>query len=410
MNSVREVYLDYAAATYLDPRVKAAMEPYWETEHGNPSSLHRLGRSGKAALDKARRTVARILNCKSDEIIFTSGGTESLNLAIFGVSRFEGMGRGHLIASKIEHPAVLYSMAQLEKDGFEVTYLDVDEYGLVNPKDVKKALRSDTLLVAVMYANNEIGTVEPIEEIGKVIKECRREPRGKTPFFLVDACQAAGALDLDIQKLGADLLAINSSKIYGPKGVGCLYINRGVELKPLIYGGGQEGNLRSGTENVPLIVGLAKALEIAEGEREKEDARLMELRDGLIKGILHEIPGAVLNGHPTKRLPSNVNISVPGVDGEAAVIYLDEKGISCSTGSACSSVKLEPSHVILALGRPQEYARNSIRFSLGRKTTKEDIEYVIKILPGVAERLRQNFPARLEVGKPAAALLQNHDV
>lgn len=407
---MRQVYLDHAATTYLDPRVKEAMEPYWSEEFGNPSSLYRVGRRAKDALDQARETSARILNCKPEELIFTGGGTEAINLAIFGTAHFYsnilknvGISRGHIITSKIEHHAVLHSLEALGKEGFEVTYLDVDEYGLVNPEDVRKALRQDTLLVSIMYANNEIGTIEPIEEIGKVIKEVREERKAvgnTTPiFFHTDACQAAGALNLDVQKLGVDLLAFNASKIYGPKGVGCLYIRRGVRVKPLIYGGGQENNLRSGTENVPGIIGFAKALEVAHAEKERENARLIELRDYFTKRLLAEIPKVVLNGHPVKRLPNNINVSVLDIEGEAVILYLDERGIYISTGSACASTSLDPSHVILAIGKPYEYAHGSLRFTLGRQTTKEEIDYVMEVFPGVAEILRKISPVRLEIGQ-----------
>lgn len=419
---MREVYLDHAATTYLDSRVKEAMEPYWSEEFGNPSSLYRPGRRAKEALDNARDTVARILNCRPEELIFTGGGTEAINLALFGSARFYARQdlpltketqpfnsrtnpapRGHLITSKIEHHAVLHSLEALGKEGFEVTYIDVDEYGLVDPKDLKKALRPDTILVSIMYANNEIGTIEPIEEIGKVIKDVREERKkadSQTPiFFHTDACQAAGALDLDVQKLGVDLLAMNGSKIYGPKGVGCLYIRRGVRVKPLIYGGGQENNLRSGTENVPGIIGFVKALEIAHAEKEKENARLTELRDYFIERLLKEIPKVVLNGHPIKRLPNNINVSVLDIEGEAVILYLDEKGIYISTGSACASTSLDPSHVILAIGKPYEYAHGSLRFTLGRQTTKEEIDYVMEVFPGVAEILRKISPVRLEIGQ-----------
>ncbi|MDO8500099.1 MAG: cysteine desulfurase family protein [bacterium] len=441
---MREVYLDHAATTYLDPRVKEAMEPYWEIEYGNPSSLYRAGRKAKEVLDGARQTVARLLNCRPEEIIFTGGGTEAINLAIFGVANFysqilknlrigadtnrRGASRGHLITSKIEHHAVLHSMGALEKEGFEVTYLDVDEYGLIDPEKVKAAIRPDTILVSIMYANNEIGTVEPISEIAKIIKHVREERKkegSSTPiFFHTDACQAAGALEMDVQKLGVDLLAMNASKIYGPKGVGCLYVRRGVRLTPLIYGGGQENNLRSGTENISGIVGLTKAFEIAQLEREKESARLIQLRDYFTWRLLKEIPKVVLNGpppeggvpangetlsfelcptmlggHPINRLPNNINVSVLDIEGEAVILYLDAKGIYISTGSACASTSLDPSHVILALGRPYEYAHSSLRFTLGQKTTKEDLDYVMEVLPGVVEILRVISPIRMEVGQ-----------
>lgn len=400
---MREVYLDHAATTYLDPRVKAAMDSYWEQEFGNPSSLYRAGRRAKEALDRARETTAYILNARSDEIIFTGGGTEAINLALFGVARmYAGQGK-HLITSKIEHHAVLHSMQQLEKEGFEVTYLDVDEFGRVRPEDVRSALRADTVLVSIMYANNEIGTIEPIEEIGKIIKETREERKktvNQTPiFFHTDACQAAGALNTDVHTLGVDLLAMNGSKIYGPKGVGCLYLRRGVRLKPLIYGGGQEQNLRSGTENVPGIFGFAQAFSIAHAEQKQENARLVTLRDYFIREIMARVPKVVLNGHPIQRLPNNINISVLDIEGEAVVLYLDAEGISISTGSACTSVTLDPSHVILAIGRPYEYAHGSLRFTLGRRTTKEDLDYVLQVFPSIVEKLRKISPIRMEVGR-----------
>jgi len=416
---MREVYLDHAATTYLDPRVKEAMAPYWEMKFGNPSSLYRAGRRAKEALDNARETVARILNCRPEELIFTGGGTEAINLAIFGIAHQNSLyrteygttctvlstvqPRGHLITSKIEHHAVLHSMEALQKEGFETTYLDVDEFGLVDPEKLKAAIKPDTILVSIMYANNEIGTIEPIAEIGKIIKEIREE-RKKTGndtslFFNTDACQAAGALEMDLQKLGVDLLAMNGSKIYGPKGVGCLFVRRGIRLQPLIYGGGQENNLRSGTENVPGIVGFAKALEISHEEKEKENARLIELRDYFTNRLLTEIPKTVLNGHLTKRLPNNINVSVLDIEGEAVILYLDEKGVSISTGSACTSITLDPSHVILAIGRPYEYAHGSLRFTLGKRTTKEDLDYVMEVFPAIVEKLRKISPVRLQMGQ-----------
>lgn len=398
----KTIYLDNAATTPLDPRVKKAMEPYWEKEYGNPTSIHGMGRRAREAINEARATVARILNCRESEVIFTGSGTEAINLAIFGLSRskiWTGGGRGHVVTTKIEHHAVLRSYEALEKEGFEATYLGVDKNGLVDPRNMKAALRLGTILVSVMYANNEIGTVEPIAEIGKVIRDFRNESleirnsklgiQRKTPFFFVDACQAAGALDMDVQKLGVDMLALNGSKIYGPKGVGALFVRRGVKLKPLMYGGGQESGLRSGTENVPAIVGLAAALEIAQKDRAKENARLVKLRDYFIAEILKRTPGAILNGHAQNRLPNNINISIPRLEGEAVVIYLDEKGVAVSTGSACSSTELIPSHVVSTLGRSREYAGGSLRFSLGRNTTKKDLDYVLKVLPDIVTNLQK---------------------
>ena len=406
MSSIRNVYLDHAATTYLDSRVRAAMEPYWEIEYGNPSGLYRTGRRAKDALEHARTTIAHILNAYPDEIIFTGGGSEALNLGILGAMKMHnGKGR-HVITTKIEHHAVLHACEALAKDGCDVTYLDVDEDGCVRPDDVRKAIRPDTVLVAVMYANNEIGTVEPIADIAKGIKDYRSESANiklgiteKTPFFLTDACQAAGALDLDVKKLGVDMLAINASKIYGPKGVGCLYVRRGVRIAPLIYGGGQERSLRSGTENVPGIIGFAEALRVAHEEKESENERLTELRDYFIGRLFAEIPKVVLNGHPTKRLPNNINVSVLDIEGEAVILYLDSHGIAIATGSACTSTTLDPSHVILALGRPYEYAHGSLRFTLGRRTTKEDLDYVMTVLPEVVSKLRAISPVRMEVGQ-----------
>lgn len=403
VQKVREVYLDYAATTPVDPRVVEAMEPYWSTEYGNPSSLYRLGRHTKDALDKAKNIAAKFLNSKPEELIFTGGGTESINLAIFGIARaFQDKGK-HIITSTIEHHAILHSLEALEKEGFEITHLAVDEFGRVSPEEVKKTLRPDTILVSIMYANNEIGTIEPIMEIGKIIKQFRENPpaggKSTIPYFHTDACQAAGALEMDTQKLGVDLLSMNASKIYGPKGVGCLYIRRGIRIKPLIYGGGQENNMRSGTENVPGIVGFAKALEIAQTEKEKENARLVELREYFIEKVTQKIPKVVLNGHPTLRLPNNINISVLDIEGEGVILYLDAKGIYISTGSACTSTSLDPSHVILAIGRPYEYAHGSLRFTLGRWTTKEDLDYVLENLPPIVEKLRSFSPVKMEVGQ-----------
>ena len=398
---MKEVYLDYAATTYMDPRVKEAMNLYWDKEFGNPSSLYRIGRQAKDALDEARKKVAGFLGSRPEEIIFTGGGTESINLAILGSARSYKKQGKHLITGKIEHHAVLHSMEALEKEGFEVTYLEVDEYGLIDPEDVKKALRPDTILVSIMYANNEIGTIEPIAEIGKIIREARDERKkegNQTPlYFHTDACQAAGALDLNIENLKVDLLSINGSKIYGPKGVGCLYVRRGIKLQPLVYGGGQENNLRSGTENIPGIIGFAKALEIAHEEKDEENARLIKLRDYFIKEVFKKVPKVILNGHPVKRLPNNVNMSVMDIEGEAVILYLDAKGIYISTGSACTSASLDPSHVILAMGRPYEHAHGSLRFTYGRKTTKEDLDYVLEVLPKVVDKLRQISPVRMEV-------------
>jgi len=404
---MREVYLDCAATTPLDPRVKAAMEPYWDVSYGNPSALYRQGRLAKEAVDQARERVARILHCRADEIIFTAGGTEADNIAIFGATAMfpfdAAQGKRHLITTAIEHHAGLRSFEALGREGWEVTYLPVSEDGLVGPAAVRAAIRPDTLLVSVMYANNEVGTIQPLAEIGDIIKRVRKE-RGAAGnqlpiYFHSDASQAAGFLDLDLSKLGVDLLSLNGGKIYGPKGVGALFVRSGVRLKPIFHGGGQEKNLRSGTENIPGIVGFAKAIEIAEAEREAESVRLTELRDYLISRLTTEIPKTVLNGHPVERLPNNVNVSVLDIEGEAVILYLDAKGIAISTGSACTSTTLDPSHVILALGKPYEYAHSSLRFTLGRATTKEDLDYVMEVFPPIVEKLRVISPVKMEVGQ-----------
>lgn len=431
--------MDYAGATPVDPQVKAVMEPYFEAEFGNPSALYRLGRHAKDAVDAARESIAKVLKSQPSEIIFTSGTTEADNLAIFGVveayerskkqeallrSATDGQARsiesmGHIIVSAIEHHVITNAADALKARGFEVSLAPVDAEGITKLDELEKLIRSDTILISIMYANNEIGTIQPIAEIGKLIKRIREERKkvnNQTPlYFHSDAAQAAGALDLDVQKLGVDLFVISGSKIYGPKGVAALYIRRGTRLKPIYYGGGQEGNLRSGTENVPAIVGLAKALELAEEMRSKENQRLTELREYFIKRLISEISKTILNGHSTERLPNNVNVSILDIEGEAAVLYLDARGISISTGSACTSTTLDPSHVILALGRPYEHAHSSLRFSLGRSTTREDIDYVMEALPKVVERLRQISPLNMavdqkEISHPEAFAGQNAKV
>ena len=395
---MRRVYLDHAATTPVDPRVKKAMLPFLEKEFGNPSALYRSGRVSKEALKSVREKVAHILNCLPDEIIFTGSGTESDALALLGVMRKAK--KGHLITTAIEHHAVLYNAEALEKEGYDVTYVGVDKDGLVNPKDIASALRPDTMLVSTMYANNEIGTIEPITEIAKVIREFKRSLGRRPfepPFFHTDACQAAGYLDLNIQKLGVDLMTINGSKIYGPKGTGLLYVRKGLPIIPLWRGGGQENKLRSGTENIAGIVGLGEALAFVEETKQKENARLSKLRDYFIKGIMERVPKVVLNGHPRERLPNNVNVSILDIEGEALLLYLDHYGIEASTGSACDSLTLDPSHVILALGRPYEFAHASMRFTLGKSTTKEDLNYVLDVLPVTVKLLRKISPVNLAI-------------
>ncbi|MBI4992770.1 MAG: cysteine desulfurase [Candidatus Magasanikbacteria bacterium] len=403
----RLVYLDHAATTPVDLAVKKAMDPYFCEHYANPSGLYASSREVNYALNDARRKVAGILQALPDNIIFTGGGSESDNLAIFGAAHKQskhgkpfGSAQGkHIITTKIEHHAVLLPMEQLQKEGFEVTFLAVDEQGRVTAEQIKKALRPDTILISIMYANNEIGTIEPIAEIGREILKWRKQNNTVYPFFHTDACQAAGALDLNVEKLHVDLMTLNGSKIYGPKGVGILFKRRGVEIKPLVLGGGQEMRLRSGTENVPGIVGTAKALDNAQKNSKKENLRLRKLRDYFWQEIQNKIKKVRLNGpelgDETVRLPNNLNVSILDVEGEALLLYLDEYGIMCSTGSACTSQSLEPSHVLTACGLPYEYAHGSLRFTLGKSTIKQDIDYVMKYLPGIVERLREVSPVNL---------------
>lgn len=395
------IYLDHAAATYLAPEVEDAMAPYGQKIFGNPSSIHDSGRAAKEAIAQARARIAKILNCFLEEIIFTGSGTMSDNLAIFGIARANKIRGKHIITTAIEHHAVLKPVEYLrDKEGFDITVLSVDSDGLACLSDLEKAVKPDTILISVMYANNEIGTIQPIAEIGRLVRRLNkiRTPHGLPRiYFHTDACQAAGALSLDVKALGVDLLTMNGSKIYGPKGSGVLFAARGVNPEPLIFGGGQERGLVSGTENVAAIVGLAAALELSQKNRESENRRLIELRDELIAGILKTIPKSRLNGHPVKRLPNNINVTILDVEGEAMLLYLNEYGIYAATGSACDSTTLDPSHVILALGLPYEFAHGSMRFTLGRLTTKEDIDYVLEIFPPIVETLREVSPVKLEM-------------
>lgn len=418
LKTKRAVYLDHAAATPMAPEVFAVMKPFLMEEYGNPGGLYKVARVAKEAVDHARETVARIFGAQPRNIIFTGSGTESDNLAIFGVARqyippLQGGIKGgnpnrgkHLITISIEHHAVLHSVEALAKEGCEITQLPVDEYGLVTAEQVRAAIRDDTILVTIMYANNEIGTIEPIADIGRAIMHWKQEHGRKPtdpPFFHTDACQAAGYCELNVEKLHVDLMTTNGSKIYGPKGTGVLYKRDTVRVKPLIYGGGQEMRFRGGTENVAGIVGLAKALEMTEAMKEKEAKRVARLRDYLWHRIQQAIPKVVLNGHPTERLPNNLNVSILDIEGEALLLYMDEYGVALSTGSACTSESLDPSHVIVGIGKPYEYAHGSIRFSLGRGTRKKDIDYVMKVLPAVVERLREISPVKLQLdekGRP----------
>lgn len=454
LNRYKNIYLDYAATTPVDSLVVKAMAPYWSKSFGNPSSLHKQGREARVAVETSRKSVADVIEAKSSEIIFTAGGTESCNLAIFGIARMntdfktdEHRLAPHIITSAIEHHAVLKPIEALKGEGYKVTVLDVNEDGLINIKDLQKVIRPETILVSIMYANNEIGTVEPIAEIGKLLarNNAERLKRGMTRIlFHTDACQAAGSLDINVHRLGVDLMSVNGSKIYGPKQTGFLFVKSGIQpvrsqtqnvsagaqsrqtsnglsLKPLIYGGGQEKDLRSGTENVPGIVGLAKALEIVQKVGGSESRRVGKLQQYFISKLLM-IPGVRLNGpNPchceeakalsgrrgnllnstskiasgalamtdNSRLINNINISIKGVEGEALMLYLDSYRIAVSTGSACTTGQTESSHVLLAIGRSEKEAKSSIRLSLGKYTKKADIDYVLEVLPGIVEQIRK---------------------
>lgn len=390
----KEIYLDHAATTATDPKVLEAMLPYFCENYGNPSSIYKLGRNANAAIDAARKTVANVLQAKHGEIIFTSGGTESVNLALFGFARRNtkrsSRPKGHIITTVIEHSCVLEACKTLEYEGFDVTYLPVDENGIVNRKNVVEAVRDDTILVSIMYANNEIGTIQPIAEIGKALKQINegRAKNGQQKIaFHSDACQAAGYLNLKVNDLGVDLLTINGSKIYGPKGVGILYIRDGIMLEPLLRGGGQEKGLRGGTENVAGIVGIAKALELVTLNRAVETKRLSALQKYFFDK-LSRIKDITINGSLENRLPNNVNISIAKIEGESAVLYLDAKGIYCSSASACSASSHKPSHVIMALGRSAQDAQGTLRFTMGRGTLKKDIDFTVSELKIIIDKLR----------------------
>jgi cysteine desulfurase len=377
------IYLDHAATTPVDELVVEAMLPYFGTRFGNPSSIHSFGRAALEALDDARERVADVLGASRKEIVFTGGGSEADNLAIKGVAlaqREAGKG-AHVITSAIEHHAVLHAVEQLEAFGFETTVLPVDADGLVRPDDLRAAIRPDTVLASIMYANNEIGTVQPLAELGAICHE-----RGV--LLHTDAVQAAGALPLDVIALNVDLLSLAAHKFYGPKGVGVLYVRRGTQLLPQINGGGQERRRRAGTENVAGIVGLTTALRLAEERRAGYVAQCMALRERLLAGIAERIPESYLNGHPTKRLPNNANVAFDGVEGESVLLLLDQQGVAASSGSACTSGALEASHVLLALGLPHERAIGTVRFTLGKDTTQAEIDYLLDVLPPLIEQLR----------------------
>lgn len=379
---MRRIYLDYAASAPVLPEVLNAMLPFFVETYGNPSGVHAAGREARKAVEQARRQFAEAVGAEAREILFTSGGSESDNMAIRGVACTLKEKGNHLITSLTEHPAVLNTCRALEKHGFRITYLSPDTSGLISPDQVREAIGTDTVLVSIMTANNEIGTVSPVTEIGAVCRE-------KGVLFHTDAVQAAGALPLDVHAMNVDLLSLSAHKFHGPKGTGVLYVRQGTRLEPLITGGSQERSLRAGTENVPGIVGAGKAIEIATACREENNKRIRELRDLLIRLVLERVPEAQLNGHPEKRLPNNCNFSFAGIESEALLLRLDLAGIAASGGSACTSGSMEPSHVLQAIGLEEEMSRGSIRLTIGRETTLEEIKTTAQILPEIVKDLRE---------------------
>lgn len=381
----KRIYLDYAATTPVDPRVLEKMFPYFSEKFGNTMSLHSFGREAKDSLEESRKVISGLMGAEPEEVIFTGSATESNNLALKGIAFLNQEKGNHIIISPIEHPCIIETARFLETQGFEVAWLKVDKYGLVNPNDIKKLIKKNTILVSVMHANNEIGTVEPIEEIGKICKE-------KGVYFHTDATQSFGKIPIDVNKMNIDLLTANSHKMYGPKGAACLFIRKGIKISPILHGGGHESGLRSSTINIPAIVGFAEACRICKKVMKKESKRLVRLRNKLIKGVLEKIPNSHLNGHPEKRLPNNANFWFSFIEGESLVFELDSYRIAASTGSACSSEKLEPSHVLLAIGLEPKEAHGSLRLSLGRWTTEKEINIVLDVLPEIITRLRKISP------------------
>jgi len=383
---LRKVYMDHAAAMPVDLRVFEAMKPYFTGNYGNPSSSHSFGASARNALMESREKVARLVGAEKPEgIIFTSGGTESNNLAIKGVAYRNEKKGNHIITTTIEHISVINICKRLKKQGFEITYVPVDKQGMVDPEKLKDEITDKTILISVMYANGEIGTIQPIREIGKIAQE-------NQIYFHVDAVAAAGKIPINVKEENINLLSISSNDMYGPKGIGALYIKKGTRIQAVTQGGGQERGLRSGTENIPSIVGMGKAAEIGQEEMVAEGRRLSRLRDKLIKGVLETIERSYLNGHPTKRLPNNANLRFSYIEGESLILGLDMLGIQVSSGSACTSKTLEPSHALLAIGLAHEEAHGSLVFTMGKQNSEEDVNYVLEVLPGVVKRLRAMSP------------------
>jgi cysteine desulfurase len=399
MGEKRIVYMDHSATTYVRKEVLEAMIPYHSELFGNPSSIYSIARASKKAIDSAREQVAKALGAGTDEIYFTSGGSESDNWAIKGIAWANRKKGNHIITSSIEHHAVLHACEYLEKEGFTVTHLPVDQYGLVDPAELEKAITDKTILVTVMYANNEIGTIEPIAELGAIAR------KHKIPFH-TDAVQVIGNVPVDVKAQNIDLLSLSAHKFYGPKGVGALYIRKGTKIDTLIHGGGQESRRRAGTENIAGIVGLGKAIELATADIEGHNRKIRALRDRLVTGILGKIPNSRLNGHPEKRLAGNINISFEFIEGESMLLWLDDEGICASTGSACTSGSLEPSHVLLATGLPVEISHGSLRLTLGNVNTDTDVDFVLEVLPKVVSRLREMSPLYQKSGKEGGCNVQ----
>jgi cysteine desulfurase len=392
MGDKRIIYMDHSATTYVRREVVDAMAPYHEQYFGNPSSIYSIARESKTAIDTARAQVAKALGAEPDEIYFTSGGSESDNWAIKGVAFANRKKGNHIITSAIEHHAVLHTCEYLEKEGFTITYLPVDQYGLVSPAELEKAITDKTILISTMYANNEIGTIEPIAELGAIAR------KHGIPFH-TDAVQVIGNVPVDVRTQNIDLLSLSAHKFYGPKGIGALYIRKGTKIDNLIHGGGQERRRRAGTENIAGIVGLGKAIELATADIDGHNRKIRALRDRLITSILTKIPNSRLNGHPELRLPGNVNISFEFIEGESMLLWLDDEGICASTGSACTSGSLEPSHVLLATGLPVEISHGSLRLTLGNINTDADVDFVLEVLPKVVSRLREMSPLYQKSGK-----------
>lgn len=382
---MKNIYFDNAATAKLDDEVLKEMLPYLKDNYGNPSSIYKLGREARKAIEDSREKIAKVLNCKANEIYFTAGGSESDNTAIKGIAKANKKRGNHIITSKIEHPAVLETCKQLEKEGFEITYISVDEKGIVDLEELKKSIKPTTILITIMFANNEIGTIQPIEEIGKIAK-------GNNIYFHTDSVQAVGSIKIDVQKLNIDSLSLSGHKFYGPKGVGALYVKTGVPFEKFISGGHQERNKRAGTENVTGIVGIGKAIELAYENLDEYNKKIKELRDYYVKQVEEKIPYIKINGDMEKRLPGNSNISFRFIEGEGLLLNLDLKGICASSGSACTSGSLDPSHVLLAIGLPHEIAHGSLRVSIGKYNTKEEIDYLIENLMEIVTRLREMSP------------------